>query len=111
VSLEYADGGAERVSLRVEDWYDDPEPGPSTAFDNWLPVRDGGTPVQNGMNRQYGRVFDSRKDAALFELTVPLDPARILRAVVIEPAGMVAVHSPMALVNLFSIVGVRAGER
>jgi hypothetical protein len=47
----------------------------------------------------------------LLELTVPLDPARILRAVVIEPAGMVAVHSPMALVNLFSIVGVRVGER
>jgi hypothetical protein len=96
----------------VEDWYDDPEPLPSNEVDNWLPVRDGGSPVLNGMNREWVRNFDAREDAALFELTVPLDPARPLHAVVVEPAAMAALHDPaFALVNIFSIVGVRVGER
>jgi serine/threonine-protein kinase len=110
LSLEYSDGGTERASLRVADWYDDPAPGVSTSNDGGHLVRDGGVPIRNGMNRHSDRNFDSGKDAALFEMTVPLDPARELRAVVIEPEGMVAVHDPTAVVNLFSIVGVRVGE-
>jgi hypothetical protein len=110
LSLEYSDGGVERASLRVEDWYDDPEPGVSNPDSNWLPVRDGGTPVRNGMSRHSERRFDARKDPALFEVTVPLDPGRELRAVVIETAGIVSVQNPTALVNVFSIAGVRVGE-
>jgi tetratricopeptide (TPR) repeat protein len=108
LSLEYSDDGVERVSLRVEDWFDDPEPELSTSNHNGWPVRDGGVPIRNGMNRQ-DRNFDSRKDPALFEMTVPLDPERELRALVIEPARIVAVD-PYAIVNVFSIVGVRAGK-
>jgi len=109
--LEYADGRSERTSLRADDWYDDPEPVPSTARENWLPVRDGGTPIRNGMNRQWQSRFDSRDDAALFEVTVPVDPERELRAIVIETAGMVAVHQDNALVDIFSIVGVRVADQ
>lgn len=56
------------------------------------------------------RKLNPSKDAALFEMTVPLDPARSLRAVVIEPAGMTTVQS-QSLVKVFSIVGVRVSER
>jgi len=110
LSLEYSDG-VERASLRVEDWFDDPEPGMSTSEEDWQPVTDGGVPVRNGMNRQGTKGFDARRDCALFEMTVPLDPARELRAVMIELEKMTAVHDPVALVNVFSIVGVRTAER
>jgi len=78
VRFHYADGTTQRGTIRCDDWYHDiPE-------NRYGKLRAGLLPIVNEMDRFYENRFRDENEAALFEVTVEVDPTKQMTAFVLE---------------------------
>src|SRR5262249_33684765 len=106
VVFEYQDGSTAAARLPCDDWYDDnPPDGPPGS------VRPPAVPILNGLDRMRSGVFKHRSDPALFEVSLPVDPQKELRAIVLPARGRVFELQGLARFNLFAATGIRLDGR
>src|SRR5690606_30724376 len=87
-----------RVVVSCPDWFDDPG---DRGLDSLSPRP---SPVWNGMDRILGTTIERRKDAALFEVFVPLDGTPEIEAIVIEKGALESSSDETRFV-LFAVTG------
>ena len=81
VTFRYADGTSQREIIRCDDWFHD-------IHDNRFgSLREGLLPIANEMDRFYNDRFRDENEAAVFEVIVKVDPAKSLKAFVLEADG------------------------
>lgn len=107
-TLEYEDGSTEERTIPCDDWFhDNPEDPVGT-------LSPGVEPLIDGMDRMLrNSEFDDVNDAALFEVILPLDPDRVLEAIVFHPEKVRVADNANkpGLFNLFAATGLRVPKR
>jgi spore coat protein H len=101
VVLQYAGGEEAAGMIHCDDWYDDnpPEDPPGS-------LGPGVVAALNGMDRIRSGSFKDRNEPALFEVTIPADPRRVLEALVLDPGGAEFTKGDRTRFNLFAVTGV-----
>ena len=102
VRFEFSDGTTRRAILPCDDWYDDnPPDGPAGS------VHEGAVPILNGLDRFRHGAYKDKNDAALFEVSLPVDPKKELVAFILE-VDQARYSQPGTCFNLFAATGILA---